>query len=207
MVVEFQRVEKSYGEVRVFGLSPFRDRPAVAARLNFASAYTSLPSNLTVLENLRVFARLYDVADMRRKIDELIQLFALGDYRRTVAGRLSAGEQMRLSLAKSMLNNPELLLLDEPTLSLDPYHADEARKLLARLQRERRMTILYTSHNMQEVEALCRRVIFIHRGRLIAAGTPHDIKRQFNSQTLDEVFIQVAKSGELVAVEEPDRAG
>ena len=194
------------GDIRVFGLSPFRDRAAVMQRLNFASAYTNLPSNLTVTENLRIFARLYSVTNVRRAIETMIERFDLGAFRHTAAGRLSAGEQMRLNLAKSFLNDPELLLLDEPTLSLDPYRADEARKFLRRMQEERRMTLLYTSHNMQEVETLCPRVIFLHHGRLIAEGTPHDIKRQFKSQTLEDVFIQVAKSGELVATDEDAHA-
>ena len=190
------------GEVQIFGRSPFRDRALVMQRLNFASAYTSLPSNLTVLENLRIFARLYNVPESRRKIEEMITLFELGEFRKTVAGRLSAGEQMRLSLAKSFLNDPELLLLDEPTLSLDPHRAVEARGCLQRMQRERGLTILYTSHNMQEVETLCHRVLFIHHGRLIAEGEPEAVKRQFKSATLDDVFIQVAKSGELIATDD-----
>ena len=194
------------GKVSIFGLSPYRNRAQVLQRLNFASAYTSLPSNLTVTENLRIFARLYDVREMHRKIDELLMLFELEQFRRTAVGHLSSGEQMRVSLAKSLLNDPELLLLDEPTLSLDPYRADAARKFLQRLQRERGMTMLYTSHNMQEVETLCHRVIFIHHGRLIAEGSPAEVKRRFNTSTLDDVFIRIAQGGELVATDEETHA-
>jgi len=194
------------GDVRVFGLSPVRQRTQVVRRLNFASAYTTLPSNLTVRENLRIFARLYGVREVERKIATVLELFDLGTLRQTVAGRLSSGEQMRLSLAKSLLNDPELLLLDEPTLSLDPYRAETVRQLLTRIHQERRLSILYTSHNMREVEALCHRICFLHRGRLIADGSSEDIKRQFNADTLDEVFIRVAQSGELVTKEEPRHA-
>ncbi len=191
-------LESSGGEVRVFGLSPLKDRHAIAKRLNFSSAYVQLPSNLKVIENLNVFARIYNVPDPRKKIAELLELFEIGGMRNRLAGSLSAGEKTRLNLAKCLLNDPELLLLDEPTASLDPEMADTVRKTLRRVQKERNMGILYTSHNMPEVEEICDRIIFIHEGRRIAEGTPAEVVREFKSQSLEQVFIKIVRAGDLV---------
>lgn len=188
----------SSGEARVFGLSPLSQRHAISQRLNFCSAYVQLPSNLKVIENLEIFARLYGVPDRRRKIDWLLELFEIAKLKNRVTGALSSGEKTRLNLAKCLLNNPELLLLDEPTASLDPEMADTVRQTLKSIQRQSNMGILYTSHNMPEVEALCDRVIFIHEGRTIADGTPRQVMENFSSRNLDEVFIKIVRRGDFV---------
>ncbi len=188
----------SSGEASVFGLSPLRDRPLISKRLNFSSAYVNLPSNLTVIENLGVFAGLYAVRSARKKIDQLLELFEIGPLRKRLAGALSSGEKTRLNLAKCLLNDPELLLLDEPTASLDPEMADTVRKTLKTIQRERNLGILYTSHNMPEVEEVCDRILFIHEGKTIAEGTPAEVLRTFESRTLEQVFIKIVRSGDVV---------
>ncbi|HTL69709.1 MAG TPA: ABC transporter ATP-binding protein [Candidatus Eisenbacteria bacterium] len=191
------------GEVTVFGLSPFTERHRIASRLNFCSAYVQLPSNLRVLENLRVYAGLYGVKDPRRKIERLLELFEIGPLAGRVTGALSSGEKTRLNLAKCFLNDPELLLLDEPTASLDPEMADTVRRTLKKIQKEARLGILYTSHNMPEVEALCDRVLFIHEGRTIVQGPPAEVMRHFESASLDEVFIKIVRRGDLILKASP----
>jgi ABC-2 type transport system ATP-binding protein len=184
------------GDVQLFGCSPLRQRD-VLRRVNFASVDVDLPSNLTVRESLGIFAKLYGVASPRRRIEELMQQFDLASMQRHLFGTLSAGERMRVKLCKALLNAPELLVLDEPTLSLDPYRASAVRSQLQTIRRERRMAILHTSHNMQEVEAFCDRIVFLHQGRQIAEGPPRQVLERFHSQSLDELFIRVATSGEL----------
>ena len=194
-------LQPTSGSVKVFGRSPLRERLQVLPRLNFASVDVDLPSNLTVAECLLIFARLYGVADSRTRIDTLTQSFELSSLSRQRIGTLSAGEQMRLKLCKALLNEPELLILDEPTLSLDPYMAQKVRELLKTIQRQRRMSVLHTSHNMQEVQTFCDRIVFLHRGRKLAEGSPRDVLERFKSRSLDELFIRVARSGELVHVQ------
>lgn len=188
------------GTVRIFGLDLWQHRVAILRRVNFSSAYTSLPGNLLVWQNLTVFARLYRVPAPRRRIDELLELLDITHLRKAVTGRLSAGESTRVNLAKALLNDPELLLLDEPTASLDPDIADRVRKLLRRLQREKGTSILYTSHNMRDIEEVCDRLVFLHGGKVLAQGAPEEVRQRFNRATLEEVFIGVAR-GELAELE------
>ena len=185
------------GSVKVFGCSPIRERSRVMPRLNFASVDVDLPSNLLVTECLRIFAKLYGVHRDLRHCDELMERFHLIEVRRQRIGTLSAGEQMRLKLCKALLNRPDLLILDEPTLNLDPYMAQTVRELLKTIQRERGMTILHTSHNMQEVESFCDRILFLHQGRKLAEGSPSEVLARFGSRSLNELFIRVATSGDL----------
>lgn len=183
----------SAGEVRVFGLSPFKHRSEIAQRLNFSSAYVHLPSNLKVMENLRVFAGLYGVPKARSKIGELLELFEITHLAGRLTGALSAGEKTKLNLCKCLLNNPELLLLDEPTASLDPEMADDVRQIFKRICQERKMGVLYTSHNMREVEEMCDRVVFIHHGHMMAQGTIQELQVKYGCQNLEEVFITLAR--------------
>ena len=186
------------GDVRVLGLSPFTHRHVIAKRLNFSSAYVQLPSNLKVIENLNVFALIYNVPDRRKKIRELLDLFEISHLQNRVTGALSSGEKTRLNLAKCLLNDPVLLLLDEPTASLDPEMADTVRHTLKKIQREKNMGIIYTSHNMPEVEELCDRVLFIHEGKTITEGTPKEIMAHFESKSLEQVFIKIVRRGDFV---------
>jgi ABC-2 type transport system ATP-binding protein len=186
------------GKVSVFGLAPAEFRHSISKRLNFSSAYVQLPSNLKVTESLTLFARIYNVPNASAKIGHLLETFDLAPLRNRVAGSLSSGEKTRLNLAKSLLNDPELLIFDEPTASLDPDMADTIRRRLQEIQRERKIGILYTSHNMFEVEQMCHRILFIHLGKIIAEGRPAEIRDHFATKTLEETFIKIVRSGDLV---------
>jgi len=181
------------GEAKVLGYSPTYQRYQIAHRINFSSAYVNLPSNLKVSENMAIYARIYSVKNPKEKISRLLNLFGIEHLSNRVTGALSSGEKTRLNLCKALLNDPELLLLDEPTASLDPEVADRVRQTLQELQVQRQMGIIYTSHNMKEVEALCHRVVFIHQGKVMAVGTPDEIKRKFGSESMDEVFIKIVR--------------
>jgi ABC-2 type transport system ATP-binding protein len=189
------------GTVRVFGKDLERHRIEILQRSNFSSAYTGLPSNLKVWENLLVFAKIYGVKNHRQKSDELLELFEIAHLKDKITGHLSSGESTRVNLCKSLLNDPELLLLDEPTASLDPDIADKVRKLLRRIQRERDITMIYTSHNMRDVQEVCDRVLFMHKGRIIAEGTPQQVMDKFQQKSLEDVFISVARGGDVLAGE------
>jgi ABC-2 type transport system ATP-binding protein len=186
------------GEIRVLGLHMPQDRLAILQRVNFSSAYISLPSNLTVHENLRVFAGLYGVRRPAEKIDRLLEMFEIADTGKRTTGALSSGQLTRVNLCKAFLNDPEVLFLDEPTASLDPDIAEKVRTVLLRLQRERRVTVVYTSHNMREVEVLCDRVLFLSRGRAVAEGTPRDVIDRARTHSLEDVFIAIARDGDVV---------
>jgi ABC-2 type transport system ATP-binding protein len=183
------------GRIRILGLPMPAARQRILARINFTSPYVGLPGNLTVDENLRVFARLYGVRDAGPRIGRLLERFGLAAMRRRPAARLSSGESTRLGLVKGLLNDPEVLLLDEPSASLDPDSAERVRESLREIRRERRMTIFYTSHNMHEVERLSDRILFLHKGRLIADGPPAEVLRAFAQETLEEMFLDVARRG------------
>lgn len=186
------------GQVSVLGQDPLRDREKIAQRINFSSAYTQLPTNLKVSENLHIFSKIYNTENAKQKINHLLDLFEISHLKNRITGALSSGEKTRLNLVKCLLNDPILLLLDEPTASLDPEMADTVRKVLKKIQRENNMGILYTSHNMPEVEELCDRIIFIHQGKTIAQGKSEEVLRNFQSKTLEQVFIKIVRSGDLV---------
>jgi ABC-2 type transport system ATP-binding protein len=190
------------GEIGVLGMRMPSERLAILARVNFSSAYISLPSNLTVRENLRVFAGLYGVARPRARIDSLLELFEVTDAAERITGALSKGQLTRVNLCKAFLNEPDVLFLDEPTASLDPDIAEKVRTVLQRLRQERGVTIVYTSHNMREVELLCDRVLFLARGRAVAEGPPRDVIARAHSASLEDVFIAIARDGDVV-----DRSG
>jgi ABC-2 type transport system ATP-binding protein len=185
------------GEIRVLGLGMPAERLAILQRVNFSSAYISLPSNLTVRQNLRVFAGLYSVPKPQARIDRLLALFEVEESADRATGALSSGQLTRVNLCKAFLNDPEVLFLDEPTASLDPDIADKVRTTLAREQRERGMTIVYTSHNMREVEVLCDRVLFLSRGRAVAQGPPKEVMANAHRSSLEDVFISIARDGDV----------
>jgi ABC-2 type transport system ATP-binding protein len=185
------------GEIRIFDLELKRHRRRILQRVNFSSAYISLPSNLTVWENLNVFARLYGLRDSRDKIMRLLDLFEIPQVFDQLTGALSSGQLTRLNLCKAFVNDPEVLFLDEPTASLDPHIASKVRSTLKSIQEERGVAMIYTSHNMHEVEIMCDRVIFLSRGKIITQGTPHEILEHANTQSLEEVFINIARNGVL----------
>ena len=185
------------GAIRLFGLPLREHRRQILQRVNFSSAYISLPFNLSVRENLDVFGRLYGVRNRRHRIAELLELFEIPEVVDSVMGKLSSGQVTRVNLCKAFLNDPEILFLDEPTASLDPDIAEKVRAALKRVQRERGVTMVYTSHNMREIELVCDRVIFLSHGKLVAQGTPREILERADSESLERVFITIARGGRL----------
>ncbi|MBI0536074.1 ABC transporter ATP-binding protein [Roseomonas sp. KE2513] len=183
----------SSGRVRLLGHDMARDRFAALARANFSSPYISLPHRLSVGENLRVYAHLYDVPDAGARIAELAAQLSLADLMDRPAGQLSAGQKTRVALAKSLINRPDLLLLDEPTASLDPDTADWVRSWLERYRAESGCAILLASHNMAEVERLCDRVLMLKTGRLVDSGSPADLLSRYGRSDLEEVFLDIAR--------------
>jgi len=185
------------GAIRLFGLPLREHRRQILQRVNFSSAYISLPFNLSVRENLDVFGRLYGVRNRRHRIAELLELFEIPEVVDSVTGKLSSGQVTRVNLCKAFLNDPEILFLDEPTASLDPDIAEKVRAALKSVQRERGVTMVYTSHNMREIELVCDRVIFLSHGKLVAQGTPREILERADSESLERVFITIARGGRL----------
>ncbi|HWP34772.1 MAG TPA: ABC transporter ATP-binding protein [Thermodesulfobacteriota bacterium] len=183
----------SSGRVRVFGDDMVRHRYRLLPRMNFFSPYFDLPHRLTVRENLTVYAHLYRLAAVRRTLARLADDLDLGAILDRPYGRLSAGQRTRVVLAKALLNDPELLLLDEPTASLDPDAADYVRGYLERYQRRSGATVLLASHNMLEVERLCADVIMLHRGRVVDRGSPAELIARYGRRSMEEVFIDVAR--------------
>ena len=185
------------GQILIFGLDLNKNRRRILQRVNFSSTYTNLPTNLTVWENLNVFAKLYGLRKPERKIKGLLEFFSIQHTLHMRTGQLSTGQMTRLNLAKAFINDPEIIFLDEPTASLDPEIASRVRDMLRRIQKEKDITIIYTSHNMFEVEVMCDRVLFMSRGKIVLEGTPDDIKRRAMAGTLEEVFITIARNGKL----------
>ncbi len=181
------------GTIRVFGLEMPARRQEILARANFSSAYVQMPLSLTPRQNLEVFARLYGVERASKRVRELLARFALEDHADRPTRALSSGQISRLNLAKSLLNDPELLLLDEPTASMYPDMADKTRGILAEYRRERAMTVLYTSHNMREVESLASRVLFIHQGKIAAQGSPKELAAKLGDGDLEKMFLRIAR--------------
>jgi len=186
-------LEPSGGRIQIERYNLATERREALLRTNFAAVYAPLPGNLTVEQNLRFFGMLYGVASLKRRIDGLVEQFDLVRFRRTKCGVLSSGEQTRVSLAKAMLNEPRLLLLDEPTASLDPATAGEVRAKIRGVATESRVSVLWTSHNMYEVEAVCDRVLFLSHGRVLLEGNPRTLPQDHGKSTLEELFIAVAR--------------
>ena len=181
------------GSIHVLGCDILRDRYRVLPRMNFTSPYVDLPKRLTVRENLRVFADLYGVAKPRARIDELAMQFDLGGLLKRPYGQLSAGQRTRVSLAKALLNQPDVLLLDEPTASLDPDVGDRMRTYLEDYQRASGCTLLLASHNMHEVERMCDDVIMLRAGVVVDHGSPRQLIDRYGRDTMEEVFLDIAR--------------
>jgi ABC-2 type transport system ATP-binding protein len=193
------------GEARVFGADMSRNRRAVAHRLNFQSPYVDLPARLTVRQNLTVYAGLYGIANAAERITYIAGNLQIEPLLDRPTGKLSAGQKTRVGLAKALLNAPELLLLDEPTASLDPDTADWIRRKLREYAETRGATLLFASHNMAEVERLADRVILLHQGRVIEDETPAALLASHGRNTLEEVFLDVVRGHAKNAPETPDR--
>lgn len=181
------------GSIRVFGLDLSTHRETILERVNFSSTYISMPQSLTVEENLWVVARLYGMADIARRVDQVLKKLEIEELRRKVTRHLSSGQLTRLTLAKAFLTEPKILFLDEPTASLDPDIAQKIRALLKEARRSSGISILYTSHNMREMEEMSDRIIFLQRGKIVAEGTARQIVARFGQADLEEVFLKLAR--------------
>lgn len=186
-------LEPSAGTIRIDGLDIAARRRAALERTNFAAVYSPLPGNLSVVQNLRIFGKLYGVRRLGERIEEVLEQLDLTAFRDVRCGVLSSGEQTRVGLAKALLNRPRLLLLDEPTASLDPASARDIRAQIRELASADTGGVLWTSHNMREVEEVCHRVLFLSRGRILLEGDPRKLPRQHGRATLEELFIAVAR--------------
>jgi len=186
-------LEPDAGTIRIEDLDLSEQRSAALALTNFTTTYAPLPGNLSVEQNLRIFGMIYDVRELSNRIETLLTQFDLQAYRKVKTGLLSSGEQARVSLAKAMLNRPRLLLLDEPTASLDPNVASEIRDTICNFARQEDVGVLWTSHNMHEVEKVCDRVLFLSRGRILVEGDPRSLPRDYHEQNLEDLFIRLAR--------------
>jgi ABC-2 type transport system ATP-binding protein len=186
-------LEPTSGKILIHDLDLAARRSQALERTNFAAVYAPLPGNLTVQQNLRFFGLIYNVPRLHLRIRDLLQEFNLENFRDTKCGVLSSGEQTRVGLAKAMLNYPELLLLDEPTASLDPSIARDIRAKIRELAEHGTAGVLWTSHNMVEVEEVCDRVLFLSHGRILLEGDPKSLPREHGKETLEELFITVAR--------------
>jgi ABC-2 type transport system ATP-binding protein len=189
-------LEPTSGNILVEDLDIATQRSAVLERTNFAAVYAQLPGNLTVVQNLRFFGLIYGVKNLSSRIETLLEQYDLLAFREVKCGVLSSGEQTRVSLAKAMLNRPGLLLLDEPTASLDPAIAREIRVKIREYAASGEVGVLWTSHNMYEVEDVCDRVLFLSHGRILLQGDPRTLPATYGKETLEELFITVANQPE-----------
>lgn len=188
----------SQGSIRILGEDMLQHRYRLLHRMNFSSPYVDLPQRLTIRQNLTVYGHLYRLPALKQRIEELATALNLNTLLDKRYGQLSAGQKTRVSLAKSLLNKPELLLMDEPTASLDPDTADSIRSYLEQYQRDTGASILLASHNMAEVERMAKDVIMMRKGQVVDIGTPASLIAKYGRNNLEEVFIDIARSQEPV---------
>ena len=181
------------GKVLINGIEIEKQRVELLNELNFISPYIELPKKLTVKQNLEVYGRLYDVKELRIKIDYLCEKLRLNEFINKITGELSSGQKNRVSLAKSIINDPSVLLLDEPTASLDPETGDFVRSFLEEYQKERKTSILLASHNMAEVERLCSSVLMMNKGTIIDQGIPEELIKKHGRRNMEEVFLKLTR--------------
>ena len=186
-------LEPTGGSIRVLDKELAGHRSEVSREVNFAAVYAHMPANLTVMQNLRVFGMLYEVEALKERIESLLREFDLEEFAGTKAGLLSSGELSRLNLAKAVINRPRLLLLDEPTASLDPNISSLIRERIKEYAKRTEAGILWTSHNMSEIEAVCDRVLFLSHGRILLEGDPRSLAADHGKKDLEDLFIAVAR--------------
>lgn len=190
-------VTPTTGSIQMFGMDLATNREAILQQVNFSSTYISMPQSLTVEENLWVVARLYGLSDIARRVDAIIKKLEMNDFQHKVTRKLSSGQMTRLTLAKAFLTEPKILFLDEPTASLDPDIAEKIRVLLKEERRTSGLSILYTSHNMREMEEMSDRIIFLQHGKIVAEGTAQEIVDRFGQTDLEEVFLKLAREARV----------
>ena len=181
------------GSIRIFGLDLAEHRETILKEVNFSSTYISMPYSLTVEENLRVVARLYGLSNITQHIDDVVKKLDMQEIRGKLTRKLSSGQMSRLTLAKAIMTRPKVLLLDEPTASLDPDITQKIKAFLKEYRRSENLSILYTSHNMREMEEMSDRIIFLQRGSIVAEGTAQQIVERFGQRDLEEVFLKLAR--------------
>ena len=182
------------GEVVINGLNVEKNRINLLKKMNFISPYIELPKKLTVRENLMVYGKLYSVNDIKNRIDYLTETLRLGEFIDKKTGELSSGQKNRVSLAKAVINDPDILLLDEPTASLDPETGDFVRTFIEKISSEKKMSILLASHNMDEVKRLCKSILMMKDGKIIDRGTPSEIINKHGKKNLEEVFLKLNRT-------------
>ena len=186
-------ITPTIGSIHMFGLDLAKHRETILRQVNFSSTYISMPFSLTVEENLKVIARLYELKHMKDRIDDIMKKLEMEDLRHKLTRKLSSGQMSRLTLAKAIMTEPKVLFLDEPTASLDPDIVNKIKSFLKEYQRSEGMSILYTSHNMREMEEMSNRIIFLQRGKLVAEGTASEIIQRYGQRDLEEVFLKLAR--------------
>jgi ABC-2 type transport system ATP-binding protein len=186
-------LEPTQGVIEIFGKHLKKHRSEISKEINFAAVYAHMPANLTVRQNLHVFGLLYGVKNLKEKIESLLHQFDLERFSDTKAGLLSSGEASRLNLAKAIINDPRLLLLDEPTASLDPNISQLIREKIKGYVGKKGTATLWTSHNMQEIEAVCDQVLFLSHGKILLGGDPKTLPSEYGKKDLEELFITVAR--------------
>jgi len=187
-------LKPSKGEILIDGMNIDKNRIKLLHKMNFISPYIELPKKLTVKENLIVYARLYSVKNINERISYLSETLRLNDFLNKKTGELSSGQKNRVSLAKTLINNPSILLLDEPTASLDPETGDFVRTFLENYKKEKKISILLASHNMSEVERLCASVLMMKEGKIIDKGTPAELIEKHGRKNLEEVFLKLTRT-------------
>ena len=188
-------LKPSNGKVLINGIEIEKKRVDLLNHLNFISPYIELPKKLTVKQNLEVYGRLYDVKNLKKKIEMLSEKLRLSEIINKLTGELSSGQKNRVSLAKSIINNPTVLLLDEPTASLDPETGDFVRSFLESYQKENKASILLASHNMSEVERLCSSVLMMNKGSIVDSGKPEQLIKKHGRKNMEEVFLKITREG------------
>jgi len=186
-------LKPSNGKVLINGIEIEKKRVDLLNQLNFISPYIELPKKLTVKQNLEVYGRLYDVKNLKKKIEMLSEKLRLSEIINKLTGELSSGQKNRVSLAKSIINNPTVLLLDEPTASLDPETGDFVRSFLESYQKENKASILLASHNMSEVERLCSSVLMMNKGLIVDSGKPEQLIKKHGRKNMEEVFLKITR--------------
>jgi ABC-2 type transport system ATP-binding protein len=186
-------LEPTQGFIEIFGKNLKKHRSTISKDINFVAVYAHMPANLTVRQNLHIFGLLYEVKNLKERIQFLLREFDLEGFADTKAGLLSSGESSRLNLAKALMNRPRLLLLDEPTASLDPSISQLIRQRIKKYADDTKAAILWTSHNMQEIEVVCDRVLFLSHGRILLSGNPKTLPSEHGKRDLEELFISVAR--------------
>lgn len=186
-------VTPTEGSIHMFGLDLIKHREEILRQVNFSSTYISMPYALTVEENLRVTGKLYSLPDINRRIDDVLKKLEMEDIRHRLTRKLSSGQMTRLTLAKAVMTEPKILFLDEPTASLDPDIAHKIRAFLKEYRDVSGLSMLYTSHNMREMEEMSDRIIFLQRGKIVVQGTATNVVKQYGEDNLEQVFLKIAR--------------